>query len=95
MDAMLPTLTVFCLTFQAFVQLLWSYTRIMCSHWILRFCSVHNRQNMSYAINHFFMQFLVISAAFSHRKQEKYSWLVRLYCIVFVAAIKLTVLYFW
>jgi len=35
--------TVFCLIFYAFVQLLWnnrSYTRITCSHWIQRLCSV-------------------------------------------------------
>ena len=40
---------MFCLTFQAFVQLLWSnrsYTRMMHSHWSLRFVSVSSRQNM-------------------------------------------------
>ena len=42
-------LTMFCLTFQALgLQLLWSnrsYTRMMHSHWNLRFISVSNRQN--------------------------------------------------
>ena len=39
---------MFCLTFQAFVQLLWndrSYMRMMHSHWNLRFISVSSRQN--------------------------------------------------
>ena len=42
-------LTMFCLTFQALgLQLLWSnrsYTRMMHSHWNLRFISVSSRQN--------------------------------------------------
>ena len=70
-------LTVFCLTFQAFVQLQWSdesCTRIARSHWTLRFCSVPSRQNMWTLLSIiFFMQI--------HNDE---------YCMVLVAAVILS-----
>jgi len=43
-------LTVFCLTFQAFVQLLWSDKSYTSSHWILGFCGVPSRQLVSFYV---------------------------------------------